>query len=223
MRATLDFLYNIYDEFNRTIFSSSLPAIEIRLSNGVHVLGCLCRTHVRNVPNTLSYTISISSRYDFPRSMLEDILIHEMIHYKIAHDGEPDTSTHGRRFKMLMSQINETFGRNVKVRISLPESIRESDRHLSANYIFTCRIRERDKFMRCASTRIFEINSAMARCRDIEGTKVYFSNSPLFNRFSRSRTLRFYEMTDDVRHELASSSELVIKDGTLHMKNEGAV
>lgn len=223
MRATLEFLYNRYDEFNRTIFSSSLPAVDIRLSNGAHVLGCLRRTRVRDVLRTWSYTISISTRYDFPESMLEDILIHEMIHYKIALDGEPDTSTHGRRFRMLMSHINETFGRNIKVRISLPENIRESDRHLSANYIFTCRIRNRDMFMRCASTRIFEINRAMARCRDIEGTKVYFSHSPLFNRFGRSRTLRFYEMTDDVRHELASSPELVIKDGTLYMKNKGAV
>ena len=59
------------------------------------------------------FKLRINKRIDLPEADIEDIIIHEMIHYHIAYRGIKDTSTHGRVFKMLMNDINKRFGRQV--------------------------------------------------------------------------------------------------------------
>ena len=59
------------------------------------------------------FKLRINKRIDLPEADIEDIIIHEMIHYHIAYRGIKDTSTHGMVFKMLMNDINKRFGRQV--------------------------------------------------------------------------------------------------------------
>lgn len=219
MYADLDFLYHKYDEFNRAIFSSALPRIRLKIGRGAHTLGCLHRGAGRNMRDLGSWFISISSRYDFPQAMLEDILIHEMIHLKIALSGVADTSAHGPRFKSLMKEINERHGRNISVSIRLPEQVRASDSRPAKSYILTCRIDERDMFMRCASTRIFEAYRQMVSHPRISDIQIFFSISPELKRYKNVRTLKFYEMTEEVRNILAMSPELIIRNGILSLKD----
>ena len=126
MRANLNYLYKKFVEFNETIFKSSLPPIEIKISRGGKVLGCLHKKTSRLGLRT-SYSMTFTNRYDMPEQMLEDILIHEMIHYRVALDGIADTSMHGDCFKAIMNQINREHGRNISLRVELPKQVLESD------------------------------------------------------------------------------------------------
>ena len=50
------------------------------------------------------FKLRINKRIDLPEQEIEDIIIHEMIHYHIAYNGIKDTSTHGRVFMNKISR-----------------------------------------------------------------------------------------------------------------------
>ena len=216
MRANLNYLYKKFVEFNETIFKSSLPPIEIKISRGGKVLGCLHKKTSRLGLRT-SYSMTFTNRYDMPEQMLEDILIHEMIHYRVALDGIADTSMHGDCFKAIMNQINREHGRNISLRVELPKQVLESDNMSVRNYIITCRMKGYDSrlFMRCALTRIFDIYRELQNIRRVSDIRFYSSTSAVFNRYSNSRSVKLYKMTDEVKEVLEMSPELEMRGNNL--------
>lgn len=216
MRANLNYLYKKFVEFNETIFKSSLPPIEIKISRGGKVLGCLHKKTSRLGLRT-SYSMTFTNRYDMPEQMLEDILIHEMIHYRVALDDIADTSMHGDRFKAIMNQINREHGRHISLRVELPKQVLESDNMSVRNYIITCRMNGYDPrlFMRCASTRIFYIYRELQNIRGVSDIRFYSSTSAVFNRYGNSRSVKLYKMTDEVEEVLEMSPELEMRGNSL--------
>ena len=63
------------------------------------------------------YCISVSSYYQLTLEEIDDVLIHEMIHYSIAYTGLKDTSSHGIVFRGMMDKINRTFGRHITISV----------------------------------------------------------------------------------------------------------
>jgi hypothetical protein len=59
--------------------------------------------------------LKLSDVWDLPQSELEDIVIHEMIHYFILLHNLKDSSPHGNIFKSLMHSINANHGRNITI------------------------------------------------------------------------------------------------------------
>lgn len=216
MRANLNYLYKKFVEFNETIFKSSLPPIQIKISRGGKVLGCLHKKTSRLGLRT-SYSMTFTNRYDMSEQMLEDILIHEMIHYRVALDGIADTSMHGDRFKAIMNQINREHGRHISLRVELPKQVLESDNMSVRNYIITCRMNGYDSrlFMRCASTRIFDIYRELQNIRGVSDIRFYSSTSAVFNRYRNSRSVKLYKMTDEVKEVLEMSPELEMRGNSL--------
>ena len=62
--------------------------------------------------------------------LLEDTIIHEMIHYHILSNQLQDTSAHGKLFRKMMDDINARFGRNVTISHKPTEEEREKDREI---------------------------------------------------------------------------------------------
>lgn len=52
---------------------------------------------------------------DLPEELVEDTILHEMIHYYIAFNQWRDTSTHGQLFRREMKRINEKGGRHISI------------------------------------------------------------------------------------------------------------
>ena len=63
------------------------------------------------------YCISVSSYYQLTLEEIDDVLIHEMIHYTIAYTGLKDTSPHGIVFRGMMDKINRTFDRHITISV----------------------------------------------------------------------------------------------------------
>ena len=61
------------------------------------------------------YCISVSNYYQLTLEEIDDVLIHEMIHYTIAYTGLKDTSPHGIVFRGMMDKINRTFDRHITI------------------------------------------------------------------------------------------------------------
>lgn len=118
MKATLEFVKNKFDEYNKLIFNSVLPDLPILLGSSKSYLGQLLYRRKISFFLKTQYTdfrLRISTRIDLPQSVLEDIIIHEMIHYYIAYNNIKDTSSHGEYFKKMMSEINSKYSRNISI------------------------------------------------------------------------------------------------------------
>lgn len=59
--------------------------------------------------------LRINTRFDLPEDLLQDTILHEMIHYYIAVNHLRDTSTHGQLFRREMKRINEQGNRHITI------------------------------------------------------------------------------------------------------------
>jgi len=223
MRAEIQFLNEKFNEFNANIFNNRLPAITIRIDHAARRLGCLAARN-RNLTYSQApqnYAIQISDRFDLPQPLLEDILIHEMIHFELAVEDITDTSSHGRIFKQRMAEINRTHGRHVSVRSTLPKDIIRTDRRSQKMYFITCYIvRQRVRgYMRCTTTSIFQIYRQLKADKGFSDIRIFGTTDPFFNMMPNSRTIKLYELTDEHAARLGQGVELIITGNVLHPKN----
>lgn len=118
MIATLPFLENKFEELNNLVFGGKLPKPLIKLSKAKTYLGqcafkrrrsLLGKTHLED------FRLRFSTRYDLAAEELEDIVLHEMIHYYIGINQLKDTSAHGKIFRQLMENINRLYHRHITI------------------------------------------------------------------------------------------------------------
>lgn len=119
MIPTVEYVESKIGEFNDLIFDSCLPPIPVKLSRARTYLGRVQYRRKRNVFGKITgatdFLMRISTTFDLPEKVQEDVIIHEMIHCYIAWKGLKDTSSHGKIFREMMGRINLQFGRNITI------------------------------------------------------------------------------------------------------------
>ena len=119
MIPSLEYIQTKFDAYNTRYFNGSLPSVPIKLSHARTFLGKMCYTKRRQWlfgPYQYSnFVLRINTRFDLPEELIEDTILHEMIHYYIAINHMRDTSAHGQLFRREMRRINEEGGRHIRV------------------------------------------------------------------------------------------------------------
>ncbi len=209
MNATLDFINDRFRRFNALCFGGVLPAIPLRISNARACFGTFRHPIRRDPRHPLGgeCSITISGRLDLEENDIEDILIHEMIHFYIWHTRLRDSSAHGSVFRQIMNDINARHGRAISISRRTSAAERDTDSHLKHHYICLTRWKDgRTLITLCARPRIFEINDAFRRAPMIEAVEWYWSTDPFFNRFPVSRTPKAYGISPgELSQHLASA------------------
>ena len=107
-QLTLEILEKLFAHCNETYFDGQLPMPKLKLSRAKTRLGqmaCKRRGGFRltgwspKAHKYYDFSISISTYYSLSDDELEDVMIHEMIHYCIAYTGLEDSSPHGKIFR----------------------------------------------------------------------------------------------------------------------------
>ena len=86
MRATLEYIKQKFDEYNNLMFEGKLKPLPFKLSNAKSSLGAVLILREKNPDDTWYYYGSVfktSTLTDLPEDVVEDTIIHEMIHYYI--------------------------------------------------------------------------------------------------------------------------------------------
>ena len=146
------------------------------------------------------FRMKISVSFDLTPAALEDVVIHEMIHYFIALRNLRDTSAHGELFRGMMNRINADFGRNITVS---HKGAKTGDCPALGNpggssphyFCISTFVDGNIGITVSASTKVFELNRSLPRCYDLAGMEWYRSCDPFFDRFPRSRTPKIYRIT----------------------------
>ena len=121
MIVTLPYLKRQFDEFNKLCFDEQLPMPRLREGRAKTMLGCVRYKKEEGFLRKERYydfILIISSRYDMPEDMLEDTILHEMIHLYILTSHQKDDSAHGPLFRSIMKQLNTHYGRHITISVS---------------------------------------------------------------------------------------------------------
>ena len=119
MIPTVDYIQSCFDEYNVLFFNGTLPPIPIKLSNARTFLGKV--TFVKRRKWLFgewvysNFKLRINTRFDLPEELIQDTILHEMIHYYIAVNHLRDTSTNGQLFRREMKRINEQGNRHITI------------------------------------------------------------------------------------------------------------
>lgn len=224
MKATTEYLQERFAHFNSLIFSSELPPIPIKLSNARSYVGqCRCkrrRTLLGKV-QCYDFSIRINGKMDFTETELEDVLIHEMIHYYIFFKGLKDSSAHGNVFRSIMDRVNSAYSRHVTISHSLSHEQREQQRDNRIRPHIVAVISLKDgrsalKLLPRNAQSICRYNRELKRSGIVDEIVYYWGTDPWFNRFPTSSALNFIYMDKtEVLPHLGGASKLKVNGSSV--------
>lgn len=215
MRATIEFLENRFHRFNRDIFGNSLPTPILHISQARSFMG---QFKVERQASLLSkaketYHLTLSSRYDLEEETLEDVVIHEMIHYLIHYKKIKDTSSHGHHFRELMKEINHRFGRHISVSHRCSKQELESDAAKAHSIVCLCTMTDGRKLVcRVSQSKVFEIHRAFQEWDKVEQEEWYWVYGSYFNRYRRVLTPRLFSVDKEGLDNITSGTLLEFVD-----------
>ena len=125
MKPSIEYIQSCFDTYNRQYFGGALPPVPIKLSHAKGFLGKV--TFVRKRQGLFrgykneDFVLRINVRIDLSEELVQDTILHEMIHYYIAVNQLQDTSAHGRLFRDIMARINTEGHRHITISHHLNE------------------------------------------------------------------------------------------------------
>lgn len=219
MKATVAYIKEKFDEFNRQMFGGELPPLPIKLSKARSYLGMLAfRKQWRLLKGYefSDFRLRISTFLDLSEEELEDTIIHEMIHYYIAVRKMKDSSAHGKLFKEMMNDINTRYGRHVTVTHKATKEQREQAQDTRQRWHVVALVEFRDgrcgvKVLPRIKERIeYYYRNVTANSR-VKAVSLYMSKDPYFNRFPTSSALNVVYAD---REEVLAHVERTLEGGT---------
>lgn len=211
MRATLNFLGDRFDQYNREIFRNELPRPLMHITSARTFMGQFKAESEHSLLRKTKYTyhLTLSDRYDLDIPVLEDIVIHEMIHYYIHYKQIKDTSSHGRHFRKLMTEINRRFGRHITVSHRCTKKELESDTAKSHSIVCLCTMKDGRKLIcRVSQSKVFEIHRAFQEWDKVEKEEWYWVYGNYFNRYRRILTPRLFPVDEEGLRAIESGTSL---------------
>ena len=213
MRPTIDYIRLKFNEFNRLCFEGKLKPVPFKLSRARSFLGAISHKRKRQHDGTWYYydfVFKISNVFDLPEDVVEDTILHEMIHYYIVSNQMQDTSPHGQIFREKMNEINKKFKRNISVTHKITKPEQNSDERLQLHIICISYLDSgKCGITRTAKTRLFEMWQLMKKFPHSTGQKWVITTDPFFNKFPKSITPRIFIVNpDELQKHLKSARRL---------------
>lgn len=211
MRADIDFLKTNFDRFNREIFRGELPLPLMHISSARSFMGQFKAERSGGILSRRRETchLTLSNRYDLEIQILEDVLIHEMIHFLIYHRKIKDTSSHGRQFRAFMTEINTRFGRHISVSHRCTKEQLESDTAKAHSIVCLCTMTDGRRLVcRASQSKVFEIHRAFQDWDKVEKEEWFWVYGSYFNRYRRVLTPRLFAVDKEGLEVIESGTRL---------------
>lgn len=210
MIVTLSYLKQAFTYYNRQLFEEKLPVPCLKLSRAKTRLGQMaCKRKVSwGRVRFYDFTISISTAYDLPQNELDDVIIHEMIHYAIAYTGLQDSSAHGKIFRGMMSAINRKHGRHITItaRRRLLAATQKEHEKPTEHLVLALKTSRGEHFLSVVNPDYAgKIALQLAKTPDIEHFAWYKSTNDFFRPMPRVRSLRGRKVTAEVFRSMCDS------------------
>lgn len=228
MRASIEYVQRKFEEYNALMFGGHLPMIPIKLSDAKTFLG-LCVSKVKKLSDGrkqhYDFEMRINTRIDLPENVVEDIIIHEMIHYFIGYNGLCDSSAHGTIFRSIMKTINANFNRNISISHRTTDEQKAQAVGLKPvwHVIAVVNFVNGDtgvKVLPRYESKVIDYYKKVLSVKEVESIDLYLHNNPYFNRYPTSSALKVHPIDYDLLEEqLLNSVQYTIKNNRLVKMN----
>lgn len=211
MRATLPFLEDRFDTYNQEIFRGELPRPLMHISSARSFMGQFKVERQRSITGKIkeTYHLTLSERYDLDEDTLEDVVIHEMIHFLIHYKKVMDSSSHGKHFRELMNEINRRFGRHITLSHRCTKKELESDSAKAHSIVCLCTMTDGRKLVcRVSQSKVFEIHRSFQEWDKVKKEEWYWVYGSYFNRYRRVLTPRLFSVDKEGLENIASGTLL---------------
>lgn len=193
MKADMKFLEERFRKFNKMIFIHPLPEPVLHISSARTFVGQFKSERYGFAGSRKIYHLTISNRYDLPEEELEDIIIHEMIHFHINVAGIRDTSSHGDAFRHLMKEINRRFNRHITISHRCTREQLDSDDRKAHCILCLCTMTDGRKLCcKVSQSKVFDIHKAFSDWNIVDRQEWFWVYDSYFNRYRRTLTPKLY-------------------------------
>lgn len=215
MKPTVEYIQTHFDAYNRQFFGGALPTLPIKLSHAKGFLGKV--TFMRKRQGLFvgyrneDFVLRINVRIDLPEELVQDTILHEMIHYYIAVNQLRDTSTHGRLFRAEMARINAAGNRHITISHRLNEEQRAQARIHKVRAVAIVHFTDGKTGVKVVPKQEKHIrywNRMAPRRFSIERIEWYLSDDPYFAQFPSSVAMKIYLVKEPEDIPLSSTTEL---------------
>jgi predicted SprT family Zn-dependent metalloprotease len=228
MKATKSYVEHKFEEFNKMCFDGKLQKIPVELSDAKTFLG-ICVFKKRKTQNGeteyYDFRLRINTRIDLPEEIVEDTILHEMIHYFIGVNHLKDTSAHGPLFQHIMNSINERFNRHVTIshRGTLEQNEDAIDKRALYHVVAVVSLnngRMGIKILPRILPRILYYYNMILAQDGVKSIKLFMSNDPYFNQYPNSSSLKVYFIDEELLREHLVHAEFMDCNGKMIIRNK---
>ena len=215
MKPSREYIIERFSYFNSLCFADGLVMPRLELSKSRRTLGTLSYKRRRKLLSgweNYDFTLRISTLIDMEQCVVDDTLLHEMIHLYILSNNLEDSSSHGKLFRSMMKDINSRFGRNITVSHRRSEREIEADNQIREHIVCVSSLNDSETFVTVSNkSALFSLWRSLERLPGLQEQRWYYTLDPYFNRYPRSRTVKLYRVDDpsELQAALQNSSTLV--------------
>ena len=225
MFFSIEFVNDRFDKFNKLIFKGRLPRIPVKLSRSKSSVGMFCTKykHLSDGSKLLvSRHFSFSKCFDMDEHALEDVIIHEMIHYLINFEGVNDTSPHGKVFRSLMTKINKEFNRNITISTKTTKaSVQTIGLTKKWHIIAVMKVRDGSlgiKILPLIADKVAFYYRHVRQSPQINSIRLYIHNAPFFSNYPTSTALKYHVVDEELLRKELTGGQLIYIEGDI-LKN----
>ncbi len=224
---SLPYIRTRFEEYNRLYFEESLPLLPIRYANAKGYLGRVSFKRVLQPDGTrrnTDFALYINARIDLPEEVVEDTILHEMIHYYIGYHQLRDTSPHGKLFRANMERINRMGNRHICISTRLSkEQTRQITGVAKPHVVAVAHFADGRigiKVVPRQANTILHFHRQALRSFPIDDIRWYYTEDEYFSRYPSSDKLRLYLITDcdGLRGALAKSRRITLSANGIRLE-----
>ena len=217
MIPTVEYIRQKFDEYNELMFEGKLKLLPFKLSSARSFLGQVRCCRQKKADGTWLYSdfqFIISNKSDYAENVVEDTIIHEMIHYWIFLNQMQDNAPHGKLFVAKMQEINRRFNRNLTVLHKKTKEEQDEDKEVCQHLICISRFRGNQLGITIANkSKLFMLWDALPKVPKIVECNWYVSTDPFFNRFPRASSLKVYPISRSELEPLMKNLKKLVRIG----------
>ncbi len=209
MKANLPYIQEKFRHYNELIFDGQLPEPPISICDVKTFLGkCTfkMRKKLFGKVEYCDFKLRFNKRIELTEDEMDDIIIHEMIHYYTGWKRLQDSSAHGPLFRRLMEEINARYGRHISITHHLTDSQKNEmmlqDRKSNVLAVVTFKSGRRSiKVLPSDRNKVLKYYHTVGGARAIRSVELYFSENPYFNRYPRSAAFNAFRIDSPILDE----------------------
>lgn len=199
MIPTIDYIERKFKEYNDMMFEGKLQPLPFKLSSARTFLGQIRCIRKKNSDGTWHYSdfqFIISNKVDYAENVVEDTIIHEMIHYWIFSNQMQDTGPHGKLFVSKMKEINRCYNRQITIVHKKTKAEIDADVEVRQHLICISRLRGNQLGITIAQKSSFsKLYNELPNFPKVVECNWYVSTDPFFNRYPRATTVKIYPIS----------------------------